>query len=171
MIQRRTQTSLFFFETKTVSPWSTFFGWFCFVTCQSLAKLLVLVCCSLCFQKKSLFIITRQFTFVLFVAKNVVFVACTTACLCLLHNKLLLLVAQLFVFVYCTEGCFLFLHNMLIFSLHDNLILTIAQKFVLFHGTAPPYNTFCIKRLRHKLNTKGHAQNCVPIASAKTHYF
>ena len=119
VIQRRTQTSLFFFETKTVSPWSTFFGWFCFVTCQSLAKLLVLVCCSLCFQKKVcllhdslLLFCLLQKTLFLWLAQQLVFVYCTTSYFCWLHNFSYLFIAQK-VISFCCTTCWFF-HCMII---------------------------------------------------------
>ena len=113
VIQRRTQTSLFFFETKTVSPWSTFFGWFCFVTCQSLAKLLVLVCCSLCFQKKVCLLHDSLLLFCLLQKK--LFFGLYNGFFVFTEQQVTFVVEQHFIFVYCTENCLLLLHNMLIF--------------------------------------------------------
>ena len=77
--------------------------------------------------------------YVFFIAQQITFVCCTTLCVYSLHNILCLFIAQKIVWFYCTKFSFCLLHC--------NLFLTIAQKFVLFHGTAPPYSTFCIRRL------------------------
>jgi hypothetical protein len=113
VLQRSTQTSLFFFETKTSFALVNILGWFCFVTCQSLAKLLVLVCCSLCFQKKVCLLHDSLLLFCLLQKK--LFFGLYNGFFVFTEQQVTFVVEQHFIFVYCTEDCLLLLHNMLIF--------------------------------------------------------